>query len=274
MNYINGYLNYTGSKFKLLDQLLPLMDYTKDNFVDLFCGSAVVTFNVVDKFKSLLANDIISELIDIHANVLQSNEIIIRTKQICPNKSDKEAFLALRDKFNRERLPEQLWALILCCNSNLMRFNKQFNFNQTHGLRSWNSSTEEKINNFITHIRPYKNKIKFISKHFNDVDIDANSFYYIDSPYTGSSAGYNCYWNANDDDLLYDYCHKLNTIGATFMLSGILGEHKKNIRWELIDKLIADGFTYKILDCNYEKVAKIKNEKESQEIIIMNYDRL
>ena len=57
------------------------------------------------------------------------------------------------------------------------------------------------------------------------------------------------------------------------MLSGILGEHKNGNRWELIDKLIADGYKYKMLNFDYEKVAKIKNNKNSNEIIIMNYDR-
>jgi hypothetical protein len=55
------------------------------------------------------------------------------------------------------------------------------------------------------------------------------------------------------------------------MLSGILGEHRKGLRWELIDKLIADGYKYKILSYNYEKIAKIKNIKQSDEVIIMNY---
>lgn len=38
MNYIDGVMNYTGSKFKLLEQILPNFDYTKEKFVDLFCG--------------------------------------------------------------------------------------------------------------------------------------------------------------------------------------------------------------------------------------------
>jgi hypothetical protein len=54
------------------------------------------------------------------------------------------------------------------------------------------------------------------------------------------------------------------------MLSGILGEHKDGKRWELIDRLISDGYNYEILDYNYEKVAVEKNKK-SQEIIIKNY---
>jgi site-specific DNA-adenine methylase len=44
MNYINTALCYTGSKYKILNQLLPQMDYTKKYFVDLFAGSGVVGF--------------------------------------------------------------------------------------------------------------------------------------------------------------------------------------------------------------------------------------
>jgi site-specific DNA-adenine methylase len=56
-------LNYTGSKFKLLEQILPQMDYTKSHFIDLFCGGGSVYTNVLDKYDKILANDIISDLI-------------------------------------------------------------------------------------------------------------------------------------------------------------------------------------------------------------------
>jgi len=54
--YINSCLNYTGSKFKLLDQILVEMDYKKEYFIDLFCGSGVVGFNVIDKYKKNFIN--------------------------------------------------------------------------------------------------------------------------------------------------------------------------------------------------------------------------
>src|SRR5574344_1815734 len=46
---INPPFNYTGSKFKLLDQILPLLDYNKEYFIDLFCGGGSVYTNVLDK---------------------------------------------------------------------------------------------------------------------------------------------------------------------------------------------------------------------------------
>jgi DNA adenine methylase Dam len=269
--YIEGVLNYTGSKFKLLDQILPKMDYSKKYFVDLFTGSFVVGANVVDKYDKVLANDIIGELIGIHKGLLESDDIIEKTKLLCPSKEDQESFLKLRESFNNEKSPEKLWALMLCSTNNMMRFNQSYKYNQTFGKRSYNSNTEKKVEIFKNHIRPYKNKIYFSSKHFNEIPTNKDCMVYIDSPYSNSEAGYNSYWKKDDDIKLYEYCKKINKIGASFMLSGILGEHKDDIRWELIDKLISDGFKYIELDCNYNKVSK-NGEKNSKEIIIMNYE--
>jgi len=39
---------------------------------------------------------------------------------------DKEKFIELRTSYNKDKTPEKLWALMLSCTSNLMRFNKNF----------------------------------------------------------------------------------------------------------------------------------------------------
>jgi DNA adenine methylase Dam len=268
VSYTNGYLNYTGSKFKLLEQILPEMDYTKEYFVDLFTGSFVVGANVVDKYKKVLANDIISDLVGIHKSLLESDDIIEKTKLLCPLKTDGDAFSILRDSFNNNKTPEKLWALILSCNSNFMRFNKSFNFNQTWGKRSWNDSTQKKVEEFTKHIRPHKDKIMFISKHFSEVKINKPCMVYIDPPYSNTEAGYSAYWSKDDDVKLYDYCKELDRSGSSFMVSGVLTHDGKSCL--LLDKLIADGYRYKELTFDYNKVSK-KGKKETTEIIIMNY---
>jgi site-specific DNA-adenine methylase len=40
---INPPFNYTGGKAKLISQLSGLMDYSKENFLDLFAGGGSVT---------------------------------------------------------------------------------------------------------------------------------------------------------------------------------------------------------------------------------------
>ena len=55
LELIQSPLNYTGGKFKLLPQILPLFPQNIDIFVDLFCGGANVGANV--KSKQIILND-------------------------------------------------------------------------------------------------------------------------------------------------------------------------------------------------------------------------
>ena len=72
--------NFTGSKFKLLYQLIPEFDTKKDKFVDVFCGGGSVYTNIVDKYNQIEVNDVISDLIGIHKGLLESDDIIEKTK--------------------------------------------------------------------------------------------------------------------------------------------------------------------------------------------------
>lgn len=276
MNDINKYtntaLNYTGSKYKLLPQILLEMDYTKTYFIDLFAGSGVVAFNVVDKYERILINDIIKDLIDIHKETINNfNNFIFKVKNLCVEKEDQDGFNNLRKEYNKNKSPEKLYALLLCSTNNMMRFNKKFEYNQTFGKRNFSNSTQKKLDLFIDYIQPYKDKIVFSSKHFSDVKILKPCMVYLDPPYLETEAGYNNYFSNSDGKKLYDYCKELDKNGHSFMMSGVVGEHKNGKRSKLIDDLISDGYRYKILDFDYEKVARNKNTKNSQEVIIMNY---
>lgn len=280
--YIDSVMNYTGSKFKLLSQILPHFDYTKSNFVDLFCGGGSVYSNVVDKYEKVLVNDIIKDLIGIHENLVFGDEIIIETKSICPGKNNAPEFAELRNSYNQDPTPGKLWALMLSSTNNMIRFNQKFKYNQSYGERGWNSNTDVKVENFTKHIRQYKNKLKFISKPFYDVNFDSNNImYYIDPPYGRvknedgsigkkqiSEAGYNNFWKEDDDKKLYEYIKQINQQGSSFMVSGVL-EHDGKTCW-MLDKLISDGFRYKELEFNYNKVSK-KGDKKTIEIFIINY---
>jgi DNA adenine methylase Dam len=269
---INPPLNYTGSKFKLLEQLLPLFDYTKNYFIDLFCGGGSVYCNVLDKYERILINDKIPELIEIHKNLIHNpDEFVQKTKSYCPKKDDPEAYDLLRKDFNNEKTPEKLLALMLSCTNNMLRFNQKFLFNQTFGKRSWNDNTQIKVDEFVKHTQNYKDKIYFSSKDFFEIIPKKASMVYADPPYTNTDAGYNCFWNQTLEDKLYQYLLDLDKNGSSFMLSGVLGKHTKEKESKIINKLIEDGYKWKILDHNYNKVSRQKEEKVSQEVVIYNF---
>lgn len=281
--YIQTPFNYTGSKYKLLEQLLPLFDYSKNKIIDLFSGGGSIYSNVLDKFDKILVNDIIKDLILIQKMLLINDDIINKVQELCVDKDDKESYMKLRNEYNENKSPEKLWALMLCCTNNMLRFNNKFQFNQTFGRRTFNKNTLKKINDYINNVRPYKDKIIFSHKNFYDIPIVMNSFYYIDPPYGYilnddgnignkqiSEAGYNAYYKKEDDIRLYEYVHKINDIGASFLMSGVL-EHDNKKSW-ILTKLINDGFNYQVLDMNYTKVSRKKSDKKTIEIVVYNYN--
>lgn len=61
---IQSPLNYTGGKFKLLPQILPLFPKEINTFVDLFCGGCNVGINV--EANRVIYNDIDRNLLYIY----------------------------------------------------------------------------------------------------------------------------------------------------------------------------------------------------------------
>jgi site-specific DNA-adenine methylase len=282
MDFIDSVLNYTGSKYKMLEQLIPHFDENKPYFIDLFSGGGSVYINVLNKYEKILVNDIITDIIGIHKGIIESDVIIDSTKKLCPQKGNKELFLKLRESYNLNPTPDKLWALILSSTNNMIRFNQNFKYNQTYGERGWNDSTSKKVELMKNHIRNYKEKIKYVSYNFNEIKIESNKYMiYIDPPYgyikekNGSigkkqisEAGYNCYYKQEDDINLYNYIKNINDNKSSFVISGLLFHNEKE-SW-ILNKLIDDGFKYYEIDYNYNKVSRNGN-KNSKEIIIKNF---
>jgi len=274
--------NYTGSKFKLLEQLLPVFDYTKPYFVDVFAGGGSVYTNVLDKYQKIIVNDIITDLIGIHNSLIQGNDIISETKELCPGKKNPLGFTKLRESYNDTPSPAKLWSLMLSSTNNMMRFNQKFKYNQTYGDRGWNPNTDKKVESFTNHIRQYKDNIRFVSKPFDQIEVSSDKImFYCDPPYGRiknddgsiakkqiSEAGYNAFWKEDDDKRLYDYLKLIDEKGSSFMVSGVL-HHDGKTCW-MLDKLIQDGYRYQELQFDYNKVSR-KGDKSTTEVIITNY---
>lgn len=270
---INTPFNYTGSKFKLLSQILPQFDYSKPSFIDLFTGGGSVYANVVDKYQKILCNDVIKDLIDIHKELLFNKvKFVEEVKSLCVSKTDKSGFYLLRDNYNQGKSPAKLFALMLCCTNNMMRFNKSFLFNSTFGERTFNDSTQKKIDSFCAELETHKSKIEFKSESFENIwpDNPRDTFWYLDPPYLASEAGYNSYWSNSLEEKLFNYCVKIHQSGGTFALSGISGQHKDNEEAQLITELMKRFNTVKISH-DYKQVARNKDEVRGQEVLIKNY---
>ena len=261
MKLIESPINYMGSKYKLLDRLIPLFPKT-DTFVDLFAGGGSVYMNVNHLYKNVLANEYIKGVYEIHTK-LQSKEFTQKASiYSVPTKECQETYLKLRDDFNKQQEPEMLLALIWSCNSNMMRFNNKFEFNQTWGKRSYNKNTQKKINIFL---EKDLSNVSFSNLSFENVSIPSNSFTYFDPPYSNTEAGYNAIWNQEKENKLIDMLNIYIDENKPFGISGCINDKQNKIYDFLINQ---NNLKIHYFEDMYQKIAK--KEKTNTEYYFTN----
>ena len=54
---IKNCFNYVGSKDRIFHIIDKNLDKSKNNFIDLFCGSGVVGINEINNYKNIVLND-------------------------------------------------------------------------------------------------------------------------------------------------------------------------------------------------------------------------
>lgn len=278
MELIKSPLNYTGGKFKLLPQILPLFPNDINTFVDLFAGGCNVSINV--KAKSVIANDFMKQIIDLYKS-WQTNKIdevynhmFMRINKFNLSKENKEGYLQMRELYNKERNPLDLYVLICYSFNNSIRFNSNGDFNIAFGKdrSDFNIALQKRLKIFIERIK----NIKFFDKSFEDIKLDKlkqNDFLYADPPYLITVANYNENggWNEDLEIKLLNKLDEANSKNIKFALSNVL-EHKgksNDILKEWSKKYKVHYLNHSYGNCNYQTKDKSKNS--SIEVLITNY---
>ena len=304
LELIQSPLNYTGGKFKLLPQILPLFPANIDIFVDLFCGGANVGVNVKSN-KTILndTNDNLTLLFSMFKNLgddfLPLIDEIIEKYQLsqsskygydyynCDSNTglapyNKDKFLKLRDDFNNSKdigyyHYAMLYTLILYSFNNQIRFNSNGHFNLPVGKRDYNEKMKQKLQKFIDRLKG--KDYKFSNLDFRDFDIstlNTNSFVYADPPYLITCATYNEQggWNETDERDLLDFLNDLHRNNIKFALSNVLRSKGKE-NSILIDWTQRNSDKYKVINLNYSynnSNYQTKNKNEiTEEVLIINY---
>lgn len=274
---IKSPLNFTGGKFELLPQILPLFPKNINKFIDLFAGGCNVGINV--KSKKVIFNDIRTPIIDMYnayknevehngvENTLNKIEKIILDYEL--SNKNKEAFLKFKKEYNLNRNPLFLFILSCFSFSNYINFNESGEFNSSFGQRRYNKNTKLRMENFLNKIKDYK----FISNSFEKLNIDklsSEDMVYLDPPYLITNSDYNKLWTEKEEKLMLDLCDKLNDKGIKFAISNVI-EHKNNINILLSEwskKYNVHKLNYNYDKCTYQEVNKVTN---SVEVLITNY---
>lgn len=303
---IQSPLNYTGGKFKLLPQILPLFPPYIEHFFDIFCGGCNVGINVACKEVTFLdRNEQLIYLYQTFQN-LEKEEIFRWIYEIisgyglslisrngyafygCQSSSglgdyNREPFNRLRDDFNKctvldYRYYVTLYVIIVYAFNNQIRFNSAGEFNLPVGKRDFNSKMHSKLLEFIERIQ--SGKYQFICQDFRNFKLEQlaeNDFIYADPPYLITCATYNENggWSRSDELDLLKFLDAIHALGKKFALSNVLrSKGKKNEI--LLDWLEKNSDAYHAVHLNHSyansSYHKVDKSSSNDEVLIVNYE--
>lgn len=298
---IRSPLFYVGDKYKLMPQLKKLFPSEINTYYDVFCGGGSASINV--NAKKFMMNDVNKKIIQLHqhlqiaSNNINSfiekmysliehyglslsekgkNEKIEALKKIYKktyfSKYNKEAYLKLRDDYNKDQTNFDLLYLLLIYGFNhMIRFNGQEQFNLPVGNVDWNKNVTTALKNYSSWYNA--NKITMSSgmdfeKFVESVKLKSNDFLYFDPPYLITFSDYNKLWNEEEERRLYRLLVRLDKKGIKWGVSNLVS-HKGKQNHILLE-WAQDYRKYRI-ESNY--ISKFDNtvKKDSKEIYVTNY---
>ncbi|MGX3021194.1 Dam family site-specific DNA-(adenine-N6)-methyltransferase [Ursidibacter sp. B-7004-1] len=290
-------LNYIGGKYKLLNQIMPLLPQS-ECFLDLFCGGCNVGINT--QSSKIIFNDKNPELIALfdYLHCHSAEQILANTHAIieqfglsnstqngyafygCESSKglgdfNKIAFLKLREAYNQSKDIALLYTLVIFSFNNQIRFNKKGEFNLPVGKRDFNLKMQNKLVLFTERLK--KIDVSFQKQDFRKIDLNAlpsNTLIYCDPPYLITQASYNENggWTEKDEQDLLDFLEKCSQKGFKFALSNVL-KAKNNENILLIHWLKKNSYHCHYLDKDYSNSNYQRKNKdaESVEVLVTNY---
>lgn len=299
--YKKSALNYTGGKYRLLKQIIPLFPEEINTFYDVFAGGCNVGINI--KATNIYFNDNNERVIELYKTLqnMESDNILYQVEKIIEQyglsntklygydfyKANSSAglkeinnaqYLKLREDYNLDKFSGDikniaLYVLIVYAFNNQIRFNNSGLYNMPTGKRDFNSKMEEKLMIFKESIT--NNNVSFHNYDFRKVlkNIkNKNDFVYLDPPYLISTASYNenSAWTRKDELDLLNSLDNLDQRGIKFALSNVT-RHKGEENVVLIEW--AKKYNVHILNHNYNNSNYQSRAKqyETIEVLITNY---
>ena len=273
LEIIKSPLNYTGSKYSILNEITKVLPKHISTFIDIMGGAFNVGVNVIA--EKVIYNEFLPHTFNIIKTLLNEdsgyiiNKVETIIKEFNLEKSNKENYILLRNDYNNTKDIYKLFVLHMYCFQNQMRFNGKLEFNSPVGNCSYNSTLTERILKFIPRTINYE----LFNLSYKDIDItnlDKDSVFYFDPPYFITNATYNdgkrgfIGWNAEEETKLLEYITFLHENGFKFVLSNVI-YHNDNANYILAEWVN----THKFNVVNIDNVGA-KNTRD--EVIITNYD--
>ncbi|WP_300485349.1 DNA adenine methylase, partial [uncultured Brachyspira sp.] len=193
-----------------------------------------------------------------------------------------DGYNRLRDEYNTNRKPLDLFVLISYSFNHQIRFNNNHQFNNPFGKyrSSFNNSIKNNLENFINRMQSLN--IDFSNENFECFNFDffnEDDFVYCDPPYLISKGTYNdgkrgfTGWNKNNEIILLKTLDNLNKRNIKFALSNFLIHNGK--RNDILKEWISyNKYNIKKIYSNYDNSyynKKLLSKTQTIEILVTNY---
>lgn len=274
-------LNYTGGKYRILNELSDLFPTNCIDFYDIFAGGGDVFINsdIIIKCEKVYVNDILKPVIDMYKE-MQNDEYFYSNVCDCVDKynlskTNKEGYLKLRDDYNKSSVKKSymFYAMLVHSFNYQIRFNKSGEYNMPFGKnRSWlNPRLKERLKIFTQKVR--KGDYVFLNKDYKTLTPKEGDFVYLDPPYLISTATYNENggWTKDNEKELLEYLELLDKNKVKFGLSNVI-EHKGFENIMLKNAIVKNNWNVHYLNVNYSNSNyQKKDNNNTVEVYVCNY---
>ncbi|MBX2976818.1 MAG: DNA adenine methylase [Ignavibacteriaceae bacterium] len=288
------FLKWAGGKTQLINDIekaLPRNILTgKFTYIEPFVGSGAVLFWMLNNFPNLnraVINDINEDLINTYKTITSKPNELISILEILQNEfhelegndeAKKEYYYKKRELFNKRKMTQcEQGALFIflnrTCFNGLYRVNRKNEFNVPMG--SYKRPTICDKENILAVSKALK-KVEILCGDYEGTLnwADNNTLFYFDPPYKplSDTSSFNSYakdeFNDQEQIRLRDFCHKLDTLGYTWILSNsdVKGKDEND---NFFDDLYSD-FNIQRVDARRSINANPEKRGALKELLITN----
>ena len=276
--YVRPPFNYTGGKFKLLEDLFRCFPKNINTLYDVFGGGFSVGLN--SEALKVVYNEQLAPVAGCIKYMYNTptQQFIDEVLAVCDRYNLKDggeaAYLYMRSKYLVEYADHAMFFALLSHSFNsLVRFNSEGGFNAHYG-GSHNTLRASRIETLRTFLdKLHSIKLQVLCGSFIDVpvaDVESN-FVYCDPPYLITKCDYNSGWRLANEYALYHWLDTLNNRGVKFGVSNVLRSSGRynHILAEWSRKYQVHKFNMKYT--NSSPVRKNRHERD-EEVFVCNYD--
>lgn len=284
--YLKSPINYTGNKYKLLGQIVPLFPKSIRTFVDVFGGSGTVLLNANARFY--IYNEYIKYVYDMFSGFVSDEyyDIMERIDGIVAkyslSRTNQNGYLKMRDDYN-SGLGDWVMLYVLCSHA----FNNQgrfsfggSKFNMPFGWVKAYISDAQRENIRRMKARFDGRDVECSNLSFEQIDYSRfgnDDFVYFDPPYYGSLGVYNEKrkisadgktngWTLEQEAALYAIADELDSRGVRFALSNNL-KYSNPLLEDFCNRYNTVHVDGKYSNVSYHKSDRVVDD----EVLVTNY---